>query len=373
MSLLTCPSASAQRSVLRRPALHWVRGPGTESCVSPRTLAAAVEELVGPVLVRPAEAENSIEGQVEALPTGSLKVRLRVLKLRGDSGERVLEHPSSDCAAITPAIVFVVAMMIDPGVAAHGLPPELLALLGAEVPEEALLAELDETRTDAPPPAAATDAMGQSGALEPPPAAPPPRPRPPVPQASDEEVPQRARVREDLGVQAALLVRLSLREAAGPLWSGEERMLFELRRPLSLAAHVRGGAQAGEHAFDPQREERTIRISIIAAGLALCAGHTGEVVLRLNGCLGGEVSGALARGAGLTEQRASFRGDGAVVAQLTARLRVYRQWGVGLFVNGRLSLVRRRFTIEDMNRARQPAYTMERPSISLGLGPTYEF
>ncbi len=139
--------------------------------MDPRTLAQRVEELVGPVLVRAADAEHSIEASVEAggparepngqarggegRAAGTLRVRVRVVDVGGHTlGERVLEQASGDCRALTPAIAFVVAMMIDPGVAAHGLPSELVALFGGdEAPEQKLLDELENAPQPPPAPA----------------------------------------------------------------------------------------------------------------------------------------------------------------------------------------------------------------------------
>ena len=152
-------------------------------------------------------------------------------------------------------------------------------------------------------------------------------------------------------------------------------MLFDLNGPLSLAAHVRGGAQAGPHVYVEERpnvRERTMRMAVLAAGVLLCAGHRGKSLLRLNGCAGAEFSGALARGTGLAEERAAFRGDVGVLAQLSARLRLYRGWGVMLLATGRVSLVKRRF-LYTVNGNSSLAYEMERASLSVAFGPSYEF
>src|ERR1700710_2965310 len=75
----------AQGIVLRRPALHWVRSDDALMCVDPRTLSEHVEALVGPVLVRPSEAEHTVEGQVEMVSPGRLRVRVRVLDAHGNN------------------------------------------------------------------------------------------------------------------------------------------------------------------------------------------------------------------------------------------------------------------------------------------------
>lgn len=353
-SPFTSPVA-AQHSVLRRPALHWVRDNGAESCVDPRTLAHQVEELVGPVLVRPSEAEHSLEGYAQGHASG-VRVRLRVLNHSGRQiGERVLEH-AGDCREVAPAIAFVVAMMIDPGVAAHGLPPALVALLAAEAPEQSLLNEL-EGKGAAPLPEPASEPRDE--------------PPPPDPPASVREQPIAPSVeREPIGVQASLLARVGLFETARVSVSGEERMSFDLRGAFSVAAHVRGGSQLGEHEYEANR---TIRLTTLGAGAALCAGHRGDAWVRLYACAGAEFSGTLARGSGLPAQRSALRSDVGILAQVGARVRVYRSLGVMLLVTGRASLASRRFVYEDMSGATRTAYTMSRVSVGFALGPSIEF
>jgi len=358
--------------VLRRPALHWVRGAGAERCIDPRSLALAVEELVGPVLVRAPEAENAVQGYVESTPGGhGLRVHLKVLDAGGTGvGERVLEHPGRDCPALTPAIVFVIAMMIDPGVAAHGLPPGIVALLTSELPEEALLNELEGGEARAPEPPGLPSFSEPEVDDESAPRAPVKRP-PAVGRKSSEESEPRAEgpERERLGVQAAVLVRVSLREAPRPLWSGEERMLFDLGGPLSLVAHVRGGTQQGDFEFKP---DRFLRLAVLAAGVLVCAGQRADAFLRLHGCLGAELAGALARGAGLQEGQTPFRGDVGVLAELSARLRIRKSWGVTAVVDGRLNLAKRRILYREGQEDRV-AYEIPRLSVGFALGPSYEF
>ncbi|MEY4514567.1 MAG: hypothetical protein RLZZ450_6689, partial [Pseudomonadota bacterium] len=160
---LLASSAAAESSVLRRPALHWTRADEALGCVDPRTLAEHVESLVGPVLVRASEADNTIEGRVEAVAPGKLRVRVRVIDVTGAKvGERTFEQATADCAELTPAIVFVIGMVIDPDVAAHGLPPALVALIagGERPPEQVLLEELDQGPS-------LSDALDDSPAVQP--------------------------------------------------------------------------------------------------------------------------------------------------------------------------------------------------------------
>lgn len=349
--------AEAQRSVLRRPALHWVRGPGADACIDPRALSLAIEELVGPVLVRPAEAEHAVEGYVEVLASGRLRIRVRVLDTGGTAvGERVLEHSATPCAAISPAIAFVIAMMIDPGVAAHGLPPALLTLLADEPSDQALLQELDR------------DASEAVEAAERAPVKTAKRPR--TKTKLEHELGPDKVVREPSTVQLGALVRLGLREAPRPLWSGELRALFDLSGPFALAAQLRAGRQAADYVFAP---EGSLRLATFAGGVLLCAGHEAAASVRLHLCAGAEPSLVRARIANGGESFGTLRADFGLVAQLTIRVRVYGRWGALGLLSGRFSLAERKFTYTDEGDENRLAYAMNRDNVAFSLGPTYEF
>lgn len=336
--------ATAQSIVLRRPALHWVRSDDALTCVGPRRLAEEVEALVGPVFVRPSEAEHSIEGRVEATGAGHLMVRVRVLDARGHKvGERQIEHDGSDCAALTPAIVFIIGMAIDPEVAAHGLPPALMAALGPgdRPPEQTLLAELDEAPTvPAPAPLPA-----RSGPVV--------RPLPRRPSH-----------------QAALLVRGALDAAPRALLSADARLLYMLSPLLGVAGYARGGGQLGTAHFSG---DHGLRLTEFDVGVLPCAATASERALRITGCLGGELSWAIGRGSGFndTDQAESVVRVG-LVAQVTARLNVWGRFGVAVLIDGRLSNRGRALVFNDPEKV-NTLYRFKLLSGGVALGPSWEF
>ncbi|MDB4973883.1 MAG: hypothetical protein JWN48_2224 [Myxococcaceae bacterium] len=355
----TCSSAAAQAIVLRRPALHWVRSDEAMSCIDPRTLAEHVEALIGPVLVRPSEAEHTIEGQVDSIAPGRLRVRVRVLDMLGNKvGEREFEQPANDCKVLTPAIVFVIGMAIDPEVAAHGLPPALLALLGTSDPPpgEALLDELERN------PAVHTA----------------PHPLPPAPTRVGPPKLLPAPV-DRRPFQASGFVRGALGESPGKLLSLDARLLYAIRAPFSIGTYVRGGVQATSHHYLSHRD---FRMGVIDAGVLSCLGQSSLRRFRLQGCAGLEASLALGSGSGAPggDTRDALGAFG-LVAQLTGRLRLWRQWGLAVLANGRFITPRRTFAIENRQKgAAQPqphrAVVVARlPWFSggVGLGATYEF
>jgi hypothetical protein len=346
--------ASAQSAVLRRPALHWVRAEAAQNCVEPRTLAERVEELVGPVLVRAPEAEHSVEAQVSRVRQNVLRVEVRVLNVWGGKvGERTFEHKGTDCAELTPAIAFVIAMMIDPDVAAHGLPPALIALLGEEPADEKLKREL----AGEPPP-------------EPPPELPPaPPPRPPQPQRRDAESP--APPLMGTSHQLAALVRGGLRETRRASLGLELRYLRRTAYPwFSAGGYTRFGQQLGMHELS---NGGSLTVATLDFGIQACGGQRSEARLRVTGCIGVEATTAFGRGEGFNPNKLQVMATGATVAQLTARLRIVEPFGVMLSLNVRAALERREFSYESVDGDRVAAFRAPIIAGGIALGPSWEF
>ncbi|MDB4988749.1 MAG: hypothetical protein JWN04_3927 [Myxococcaceae bacterium] len=347
---------SAQTIVLRRPALHWVRSEEAMSCIDPRTLAEHVETLIGPVLVRPSEAEHTIEGQVDMVAPGRLRVRVRVLDAQGTKvGERQFEQPADDCAVLSPAIAFVIGMTIDPEVAAHGLPPALVALLGESgpLPEQRLLAELDKA------PARQAEVS-----------------RAPVPKKKERPLVEEVERRP---LQASGFLRGALGEAKRALVSVDARLLYTYRKPFSAGAYLRSGMQVGPHHV----AQGDLKMAVLDGGLLSCVGQLSNRRIRVHGCVGAELSTLFVRGSGFEDgDHVRLRSAFGLVAQLTARVRLWRGWGLGILLNGRFGTPRRSFAIEDVALPGQqlggpPRHLsvgqLPRFSGGVGIGPTYEF
>jgi hypothetical protein len=142
LAITLCSAAEAQ-SEQSSPALHWSRAAGAGECVDPRTLAHLVESYTGPVLVAPAQADVSIEGQIERAGADLFRVRISVTGRQGPPvGERVLELNAIECRKLDGAIALVIATTLDPDLGAR-LPAELSWLRPSETPAgEQLRAEL---------------------------------------------------------------------------------------------------------------------------------------------------------------------------------------------------------------------------------------
>jgi hypothetical protein len=347
---LLASRAEAESSVLRRPALHWTRGDDALGCVDPRTLSEHVESLVGPVLVRASEAENSIEGRVESIAGGKLRVRVRIVDRSGAKvGERTFEQATTHCAELTPAIVFVIGMVIDPDVAAHGLPPALVAMIagGERPPEQVLLEELDDGPVLVAHPDPTVREVQPTRA----------DPRQPKPRAPDRR-------------QASALLRGSYGEVPRALLSLDLRFLHSLPRHLSVLGYLRGGIQLGPHELE---ENRSLDMGTFDLGLALCGGHAADRDLRLIGCLGAELASALAHAHGLAVNKLDIASVPAAVAQLTLRWRWRGSLGLVAMINGRLAAFERDIFYRDGEHNRVPLVTLHKLSFGLALGPSFEF
>jgi hypothetical protein len=182
-------------------ALNWVREPGAETCVSSQMLARAIEQLLGPVFERPADAELAIEGRIARDAAGAWIVSIRVTDARDAVlGTRELTSTEPSCHVLDASIVLVIGMAIDPEIALRQLPEDLLAAFPAQTDAAAqLLAEL-RAEHGTPQPGVASahdeDTTRTSAAPEPEPAATPESAEPPEPPAW--------RVEPYAGVAAAL-------------------------------------------------------------------------------------------------------------------------------------------------------------------------
>lgn len=181
--------AHAQPSEAPRSfALNWVREPGAETCMSSQMLARAIEQLLGPVFERPAEAELAIEGRIARDEhAASWHVSIRVTDAHGAVlGTRELSSSDASCHAVDAQVVLVIGMAIDPEIALRGLPDDLLAEF--PVQNDAARQLLDELREERKQKVAATSAAREIAEPKPKPISAEP---PPVPQPKSDSDPAR--------------------------------------------------------------------------------------------------------------------------------------------------------------------------------------
>lgn len=105
--------------------LQWEREDGAESCVSGAVLARLLEQVLG---ARPSPAASGpilLEGRARPAPVPlrfSIRVTVRDARTHELFGERELTTADVQCSALTPALLLVLAMSVDPDAARDGLP-----------------------------------------------------------------------------------------------------------------------------------------------------------------------------------------------------------------------------------------------------------
>jgi hypothetical protein len=353
------PTARAQRT----SSLSWVRLRGTEACISTQALAERVEERVGhAVFVSASQADLSLEGHVERSAKPSAFVATLVVSDRSGHvlGRRVLRAPGDDCDALTPSLVLVIAIAIDPRAAlpaggATDLSPEaksMLQQLGLpELSDERIRAELGVPEPAAPQ----TTAPVPAAQAPTPPPADRPLPAPPPPDPSRIEF--SVRLSGELGV----LPQPSLGLALGPTFVTSERFAIDawLTALLPRSTDVTGASGAA-------------RFTLIGAGAAACARFGGVRRFDLRACAG-------MRGGVLLGQGRDFdRDHGASSAWLEPTLYaapVFRRgrWLLTARAGAGVPLVRDEFRYQDgANRF----HALYRPSalvarVELGAGVVF--
>lgn len=338
----------ARAAPLAAPTVHWVRGEGAETCAEPRALTEHVEALIAAPLARASEAEHAIEGLSERTP-GGFRARLRLFARDGRLlGERSLET-GQGCTALTGPVAFVVAMMIDPEVVAHGLPPELMALLGEDAPEQELLAQLERE----------------------------PAPSTPAAITSADAVPERKALELPAEGEPARMARFQLTAAAGgAFFSGPQSVPIAhllavgyLRTWLSLGISAWAGAALGAQRVNG----RSFRLDVAGLAALVCGASSTVRRFRLSGCLGPALRLRHARGQGFGRDQSTTLVSAGAAAVLSGRVRLRAGWGLTAALGLALGFSPISLVYASADGTNQRAYRFARTDLTASLGPSYEF
>lgn len=324
---------------LRRPSLQWTRGHEAGECIDPLTLAERVEALTGPVFMAP--YEYAIEGHIDAV-RGGWRTRLTVTgNSRAQLGERELEHLGSDCRSFDDAIVFVIALMIDPDLDLERLTGNP-ALAGRE-PGAALLDELEQQ----PPVSAPVEAVAP--APEPAPVAASPRP------------PYRW--------YASVRLQGAVHALAKPAVGGALDASFPVVRWFELAAQLRVLSTARKRALEAGYD---VRAQSFALAALACARPLKER-FGVRVCAGPEPSLIRARGLGFASGSPALLSSWGALAQLELAYRVGEQWAVLLEGFVRVNLEAKRLTYTSSAGELREVDRLDRASGGMGLGVMFRF
>lgn len=352
--------STAHAGPAERPALNWVRMPGAESCIDPKSLGRRVESLTGAIFVVSSEAdfviearvaptEHGFEAHVVTPPRRASSTVEAGGSARGqhEAGERVLEAPSSDCHALDDALVFVLALAIDPTLSEVAIGTNLGGFAQEIPPEQSLLVELDQQ---------------------------PPVPVRPAENASTPAVPSAAPAAQASGVKPARLHGDVAASANLLSW-----MLPESRWGMgalgTLELSERFGLRLAARAFPwgPRVSlgDGSLALQVYQAALLGCL-HTGAVgSLTFALCGGVELSFARGSGEQFVRNHAGFLWLPALTASLTARLPVNSRFGFLVDVAGRIGLSSPAFFSDP--GAAPATYTPGRFGLGLTLGPYFGF
>lgn len=329
-------------------ALNLVRAEGAEGCIDAVTASRRIEALTGPVLVPSSQAERIVE--VLLLPHGTgYRARVGLFDAQRNSlGMRQLDEPSSRCRALDDALVFVVALIVDPDLTAAGLPAELQRMFGVEEkPEESLLAELqtEPTATVAytPPAQSASPAVSK-----------------PAPS----KVARRA-------IHSRLTVGAAASWLALPAahWGLAGSVQTDALRFAWLAAGLRAFPFELSHTLSTGER---LQIRQYQAQLALCTEPLRVGELALSACAGLDLNATVGLGAGfVNDRRARLWSPGAVAAAhvhvpITARI------GLSGELAGRVGFTHPSF-VSDTGLARDSVLTPARFGLYATFGLSVDF
>jgi hypothetical protein len=308
LALLLVFLALPARAQLRRPSLQWTRGPAAGACIDPLTLAERVEALTGPMFFMPPH-DYAIEGHIDALANG---FRMRVTVTGADRtqrGERAVEHAGSDCRGFDEAIVFVIALLIDPDLDLERLTGD--AKLQGRSPGDALLSELEAH----PPRPIVLEPVPRQQPI------PQPEPKPPY---------------RWTGAMALAMGRDALPGyALGPLLAAH----FPLWRWLQLGVQARMLARATRYDIDGNRELRMQSSSFAA----LVCGQPPSERLYARLCAGPEPSLVHARGVGFAPGRGAILAEWGALASVEMGYRLDGRWSLVAQGFVRVAFVEKRF------------------------------
>ena len=306
--LLPCAGSHARADSDRRPALHWVRFRGAEQCIDPRSLGRRVESITGPVIVAAANADVSIEAQIERVAEAAFVVRIRLSEgTRLARGERVASFKTSDCRALDNAIAFLIAMAIDPELGAEGA----LAGLDWLANDPALAAE--ELRSEL--------AAAPARPLRELPASPPPADRPDVGRVPAAPAAAKFTPRWELSAAVG--------GGYGPAPSSSVGLALLVSRDLApyltLGLQLQAAAALERHAYD---DVRSVTTRALGAALLACSRFFEPSELELMACAGPGAQLLIANGNGFSQDASAFLSSYGLWARVDVRHRFDAHWGL---------------------------------------------
>jgi hypothetical protein len=308
-----------------------------------------VEALTGPIFVPSSQADFVIEARVGKTEAGFEARVVTPGAAPSETGERVLNAAGADCHALDEALVFVLALAVDPALSEAALGANLSSFAEETPPEERLLSELEET-----PPRAAPGADAQE-----------------TPEHTDEatvaETPEPAPERERAWHgSVAIGTSFSRWMLPASTWGAGAVAELQLRKRLRMRSTLRLFPRGPTHALG--EGGGALELSAYQTLLQLCVG-LGRLPLAV--CGGPELSYLRGRGQGFVRNYTGALWVPALSASLTAVLPLWGRLGVMADLAGRIGLTSPAFfsNLGGVSERYQPG----RWGLALLLGPTLDF
>lgn len=229
-SLFRATGVEAQEPVAERYRLSWTREGGAESCASGAALSRLLEQVLGAHSTPGGSSPVLLEGVAKVAPAPlrfAVRVSVRDAQSNEIIGERELTTAEEQCSTLTPALLLVLAMSVDPSAGREGLPANVAEELKRTRDEDVDVWPASPATT-APPPAPVTARPAPREAETPPARKPPERRTAPSAQQS----------REQLQIFAALAASTGILPALAP--GAGLGVGLPLRRGFSLSVALFG-------------------------------------------------------------------------------------------------------------------------------------
>lgn len=123
----------------RAPRLTWTRAAEAESCVSAEELQRMLARVVGDAPTDSPLGDARIEGVVSrGKKPDTWRARLRIVAPDGSAlGQRELATRQPLCSALTPSVLLVLLVLLEPDAAERGLPTEVVQAITQQADAEA--------------------------------------------------------------------------------------------------------------------------------------------------------------------------------------------------------------------------------------------
>jgi len=352
----TLLTSLARGETPRAPRLTWTRAAEAESCVGVEELQRMLAQVLGNTTMSSPLGDASIEGVVSrGEKPETWRARVRVVRADGAIvGQRELATRQPLCSALTPSVLLVLLVLLEPDAAERGLPTEVVQAITEQADAEAQAQTQDHIA--AAPTELAPDRILPSGTV----AANAPR-QITTTSATPAGRSLRWRVHLEPSVSFGLLPSAVLGLSAGV------GLVTRDRWQMSLVAAY-GGTDQLELEPNAYVAGGHVVASALLFELAVCPELAARARWSLNGCVGAVLVRRSFETPALSVHTDPVRLSLGPSLGGECRIALTDLWHVLLRASTAMPLPRERFVYEDGEDAAHHVYTPGRVFASLGLG-----